>query len=590
MSKLALYRKYRPNDFNNVYGQSVIIKTLINSILLNKITHSYIFSGPKGSGKTSIAKIFSKAINCLNNTNGNPCDQCTNCVAIKNMDTVDILELDAASNSGVAEIRSIIDSVSYQPSMLKYKVYIIDEAHMLTTNSWNAFLKTLEEPPPNVIFLFATTEYNKIPSTIVSRCQRYDFNKISDNDLTSLVNKVCESENIKIDKESLDAIVSLANGAARDALSILDQISNYSNDNVTFSDLSNVFGIINIQNKINLINFILNKNIQEIIILINEYEKSGVNLYILMYELIEIFMEKIIYLQTNNQILLKKLNIENVNKINSTNVSVMLEIIKILNDNLLKIKTNSNPRFYFEFTLLKAIDFNNTNQQQNISHITKVVTTPEVVVVKPEIKVIEQTVEEDNLSPPDLTSNMFNTNERKTIIETIEPKKAAETLITEQTTNDISLKESKPKKILMSDKEIEECFIAIAANYNKEMKVQFNSLLEELKEKKVMFSGLILNALHAKLFLLTSNNGAVLLFGTETSANKFNEISETKEFRDWYLNNFNKEQKVIGISKEKAVQLSEIFKNHAKDNIKDVKINNNNDITNTLLDILNDKD
>ena len=203
MKHSSLYQKYRPKNFSEIVGQNHVIKTLVNSIKLDSIGHAYIFSGPKGVGKTTIAKIFSKAINCLN-FKDDICDECENCQIIASNDTTDILELDAASNNGVDDVRRILDNTKFLPVNLKYKVYIIDEAHMLTNSSWNAFLKTLEEPPMNVVFIFATTEFHKIPQTIVSRCQCFEFNRLTDKQIHDLIVYVNEKEKIKATKSAID--------------------------------------------------------------------------------------------------------------------------------------------------------------------------------------------------------------------------------------------------------------------------------------------------------------------------------------------------------------------------------------------------
>lgn len=243
MAYQALYRKYRPSSFEEVVGQRQIVKTLTNAISRNRIAHAYLFSGPRGTGKTSIAKIFARTLNCTGEHK--PCGECDNCKAALSGSHPDIVEIDAASNNGVDEVRNIIDRISYSPMMGEYKVYIIDEVHMMSSGAFNALLKTIEEPPEDVIFIFATTEPNKVLPTILSRCQRFDFSKVSDPDIIHRLKQVCEAEKITIDDDSLALIASLADGGMRDSLSILDQCSAFAGeDPITPTLIREIYGVV----------------------------------------------------------------------------------------------------------------------------------------------------------------------------------------------------------------------------------------------------------------------------------------------------------------------------------------------------------
>ncbi|MGL4948565.1 MAG: DNA polymerase III subunit gamma/tau [Mycoplasma sp.] len=385
MEKLALYRKYRPRNFEQIFGQQIVVKTLTNAIITNNLNHAYIFAGNKGSGKTSIAKIFAKAINCLSNQDGSPCGQCVNCLAIQENNCTDILELDAASNSGVAEIRNIIDSINYLPTQLKYKVYIIDEAHMLTTNSWNAFLKTLEEPPTHVVIIFATTEYHKIPATIISRCQRYDFNKIPRKELCKLIEDVSSKEGISIDKESIISIASLANGAARDALSILDQLSNFCSKSINIDQINSMFGIVDSSTKIKLLNAIYESDVVTTLELIKKFNSSGINFSSLLHDLVEMLMDKMIYLQTNDVSLMQCLNADNVNELKQNNIVNLLELIKHMINNTQNLKNSDQQFTIFEFICLKSMNVENI--QANITNAQH--TTPKVIIDQPKIEIVK---------------------------------------------------------------------------------------------------------------------------------------------------------------------------------------------------------
>ena len=231
MSYTALYRKYRPKDFNSIIGQQHIVKTLINQINGKEISHAYLFCGPRGTGKTSIAKIFAQSINCENSNNGSPCGKCNVCKELNTANNIDVLEIDAASNNGVDEIRDLREKVKYPPVNGKYKVYIIDEVHMLSISAFNALLKTLEEPPAYTVFILATTEVHKLPPTILSRCLRFDFKLLTESELISHLEIIIGKENIKAEKEVLPLLAKLAEGSDRDLLSILDMCSAYTNKN-----------------------------------------------------------------------------------------------------------------------------------------------------------------------------------------------------------------------------------------------------------------------------------------------------------------------------------------------------------------------
>lgn len=273
MDYKVFYRKYRPKNFLELVGQDNIKNVLINSIKLNKIAHAYIFTGPRGTGKTSTAKIFAKTLNCLNNSSGVSCDECEMCKTYN--ESADIIEIDAASNNGVEEIRTLRDSVKIAPYNSKYKIYIIDEVHMLSNSAWNAFLKTLEEPPSHVIFILATTEINKIPETVMSRCQRFDFTKIPEVKMTEHLKNICAKEDIHITNDALHEIVKLSNGCLRDALSYLDKISKFDCE-IDSKLIEDNFGIISDTKLNELYDYIKDGNIDFINKKLDEISNSGI--------------------------------------------------------------------------------------------------------------------------------------------------------------------------------------------------------------------------------------------------------------------------------------------------------------------------
>ena len=362
MSYVALYRKYRPNDFDSVIGQKVIIDILKNSIMNNKISHAYLFNGPRGTGKTSVAKIFAKAVNCLNNKNGSACGNCELCKKILEND-IDIIEIDAASNNGVEEIREIRSKVKLLPTVAKYKVYIIDEVHMLSTGAFNALLKTLEEPPSHVIFILCTTEIHKIPLTILSRCQRFDFNKVNNEEMFANLKKICELENKIIPDNIISLIVKLSDGGCRDAINLLDQVLSMSLDSITEKEIYDIQGILPEKDIVEYLNTISNNDIISGLNYISSFVEMGKNLSIIVDQLL-ILLRNISIAKTVNNYFSKN----DQEKYNSFNFT--LENIKELTKLLIELENQMNKSINQKslFDIYYIYMFNVVNQDKyNVS-------------------------------------------------------------------------------------------------------------------------------------------------------------------------------------------------------------------------------
>ena len=339
MSYKVLYRKYRPDNFDSVVGQEYTTNMLKNAIINGKASHAYIFTGPRGTGKTSTAKIFAKALNCEQNKDGNPCNECGSCLSFK--ESPDIIELDAASNNSVEDIREIINNVKLVPTNLKYKIYIIDEVHMLSPGAFNALLLTLEEPPSHVVFILATTEIQKVPITILSRCQRFDFKPVSSNNIVGRLKYICDEEKINITDDALDEIALISAGGMRDALGILDQLSSGNNE-ITADIVTSNFGSVSTSRIDEIIDSIFLGNIDELVRLLDDIQERGTNY--------SVFIEKLIF-----ELRKYAINIKTGTSEYDYNYDDIYNIIVDLNDLLGKLNINVNPFVLIEITLLKYI-------------------------------------------------------------------------------------------------------------------------------------------------------------------------------------------------------------------------------------------
>ncbi|MEI1419741.1 DNA polymerase III subunit gamma/tau [Bacillus cabrialesii] len=386
MSYQALYRVFRPQRFEDVVGQEHITKTLQNALLQKKFSHAYLFSGPRGTGKTSAAKIFAKAVNCEHAPVDEPCNECAACKGITNGSISDVIEIDAASNNGVDEIRDIRDKVKFAPSAVTYKVYIIDEVHMLSIGAFNALLKTLEEPPEHCIFILATTEPHKIPLTIISRCQRFDFKRITSQAIVGRMNKIVDAEQLQVEEGSLDIIASAADGGMRDALSLLDQAVSFSGDVLKVEDALLITGAVSQLYIGKLAQSLHDKNVSDALETLNELLQQGKDPAKLIEDMIFYFRDMLLYKTAPGlEGVLEKVKVDETFRGLSEQIpaQAIYEMIDILNKSHQEMKWTNHPRIFFEVAVVKICQ----TSHQSAADL------PEVDMLMKKIQQLEQEVE-----------------------------------------------------------------------------------------------------------------------------------------------------------------------------------------------------
>jgi len=353
----ALYREWRPKNFEDVVGQEHITTTLKNQIQNDRIAHAYLFCGTRGTGKTSTAKVMAKALNCLNPVNGEPCNECEMCKKINEGLAIDVTELDAASNNGVDKIRDIIDDAKYPPQEARFKVYIMDEVHMLSMGAVNAFLKTLEEPPANVIFILATTDPQKLPITILSRCQRFDFKRISKSDISDRLRKIVGAQGVLADEKSLELISRVSDGAMRDALSILDQSIAMGDGSVNYDSVVGMLGLVTNEYLFNITSAIIERNIQKAMNIIEEVVYAGKDINLFIKDLTGHFRNLLMAKVTNNPEEVLDMSMENINLIKEQGSRIRVEEImrdiRILQEAEGNAKISKQARLYLELATIK---------------------------------------------------------------------------------------------------------------------------------------------------------------------------------------------------------------------------------------------
>lgn len=527
MAYQALYRKYRPVSFDGVAGQKPIVKTLQNAVRQHRIAHAYLFCGPRGTGKTSIAKIFAKMLNCESEESA-PCGKCHNCIEFQNGSHPDIIEIDAASNNGVEEVRNLIEKVKYAPIEGKYKVYIIDEVHMMSTGAFNALLKTIEEPPEHVIFIFATTEPHKVLPTIISRCQRFDFNKVSITDMVERLDYVLDQEHIHMEPEAVRLVATLSEGGMRDALSILDQCIAYAQDDITVNDVNTIYGITTPAEKGTLLSHVLNRNYAELTQQIETLSEQGTDIRRLTADLVDMLKDSLVYTYTEDVSLVQDIYLEVIRNIFAdVPAAKRLHMIDILMETLEKYRIASDAASYFEIAMLKMMEVPEAvNVVEPVS-----MKQPEAVVSMPK-------------ADPDPIPTVVMSVSRETPEE--QPKKVKKT------------KKTKAQEPVTYE---DEYIIALLAGANKQHKQSdlehFNDIASYLNELDwVKYA----NALKHAVIVGSGINYLVLSVESPLEAREINDLEANDNMEDFIKVLLGVQKKVFAIDERQRQQVIQKFK------------------------------
>lgn len=542
MAYQALYRKYRPTNFDEVVGQTHIIQTLKNAIVQNRIAHAYLFCGPRGTGKTSIAKIFAKTLNCTNNQDA-PCGVCENCKMAANGSHPDIIEIDAASNNGVDEVRNLIDKVKYAPMQGKYKIYIIDEVHMMTSGAFNALLKTIEEPPAHVIFIFATTEPNKVLPTIISRCQRFDFNKVSMHDIKYRLSVVCKNEGIEIDENGLTLIAQLADGGMRDALSILDQCVAYCSSHIDVNDIRKIYGVVTSEDIGKLFYSVYKKDVDSFVKDIQKYSDMGMDIKRLTADFIHMLKDSLILDYSENSTLVSDMNKDMIRKyFKLASINFRIKCMEELMDTYNKYTYASNALDYLESSLLKISSYS----YESKTHI-----------IDSDHNDFKEVEEEENYE-----TSYDDTSDDSDIIEKNTQKDDNNGVLEKSEISDVSretLKQSENKnnKIILNDEFVIQLLVGATKMERSIDTNKFNNIGQFISSLEF---GKYAATLRNSTIMASGSNYIVVCVSSEIFAKQINEFELNYGYEDFMEVLLGKAKKVFALDKTQQSRVLDEFK------------------------------
>ena len=542
MAYQALYRKYRPTNFDEVVGQTHIIQTLKNAIVQNRIAHAYLFCGPRGTGKTSIAKIFAKTLNCTNSQDA-PCGVCENCKMAANGSHPDIIEIDAASNNGVDEVRNLIDKVKYAPMQGKYKIYIIDEVHMMTSGAFNALLKTIEEPPAHVIFIFATTEPNKVLPTIISRCQRFDFNKVSMHDIKYRLSVVCKNEGIEIDENGLTLIAQLADGGMRDALSILDQCVAYCSSHIDVNDIRKIYGVVTSEDIGKLFYSVYKKDVDSFVKDIQKYSDMGMDIKRLTADFIHMLKDSLILDYSENSTLVSDMNKDMIRKFfKLAPINFRIKCMEELMDTYNKYTYASNALDYLEASLLKISSYS----YESKTHI-----------IDSDHNDFKEAEEEENYE-----TSYDDTSDNSDIIEKNTQKDDNNGVLEESEISDVSretLKQSENtnNKIILNDEFVIQLLVGATKMERSIDTNKFNNIGQFISSLEF---GKYAATLRNSSIMASGSNYIVVCVSSEIFAKQINEFELNYGYEDFTEVLLGKAKKVFALDKTQQSRVLDEFK------------------------------